>query len=192
MTTAAAKTGYAQVNGLSMYYEVLGSGRPLVLLHGGISNIETDFGLLMPSFAKNRQVIAIEQQAHGHTADIDRPLSIAQMAADTVALLGKLGIENADLFGYSMGAGIALQIAIEHPELVRKLVLAAVAYRAEGAYPGTSDSVEDLDPEMMAATPFGEAYARMAPNPGDWPKLLKKIGEWGRNIKDCRPRPSSP
>jgi len=178
---------YAQVNGLNMYYEVHGSPSregPLVLLHGGISNIETDFGLLLPSLAQGRQVIAIEQQAHGRTADIDRPLSIAQMAADTTALLRQIGVENADFFGYSMGAAIALQVAIEHPELIRKLVLAAVSYKAEGAYSGTSDSVEELDPEMMAATPFGEAYSRMAPNPDDWPRLLKKVGEWGRNIQD--------
>ena len=175
---------YASVNALNMYYEVHGSGRPLVLLHGGISNIETDFGLLLPALAKDRQVIAIEQQAHGRTADVDRPLSISQMAGDTVALLRQIGLENADFFGYSMGAAIALQITIEHPEMVGKAVLAAVAYKAEGAHSGTSDSVEDLNPEMMAATPFGQAYARMAPNPDDWPKLLKKVGEWGRNIKD--------
>ncbi len=175
---------YASVNALNMYYEVHGSGRPLVLLHGGISNIETDFGLPLPALAKDRQVIAIEQQAHGRTADVDRPLSISQMAGDTVALLRQIGLENADFFGYSMGAAIALQITIEHPEMVGKAVLAAVAYKAEGAHSGTSDSVEDLNPEMMAATPFGQAYARMAPNPDDWPKLLKKVGEWGRNIKD--------
>jgi len=109
------------------------------------------------------------------------------MADDTVALLGQVGIANAGFFGYSMGGGIALQIAIERPELVRKLVLAAVAYKAEGAYPGTSDSVEDINPEMMAATPFGEAYSRMAPNPDDWPRLLKKVGEWGRNFQNWPP-----
>jgi pimeloyl-ACP methyl ester carboxylesterase len=187
MTQTAAKTGYADVNGLKMYFEINGSGPPLVLLHGGISNIETDFGLLLPGLASDRQVIAIEQQAHGRTADIDRPLSVAQMAEDTKALLQQIGIDNADFFGYSMGGAIALHIAIERPELVRKLVLAAVAYRAEGAHGGTSDSVEELDPEMMAATPFGQAYSRLAPNPDDWPKLLKKVGEWGRNIQDWTP-----
>lgn len=178
---------YAEVNGLKMYYEVHGSGRPLVLLHGGISNIETDFGLFLPTFAKDRQVIAIEQQAHGRTADVDRPLTVEQMANDTTGLLRQVGVENADFFGYSMGSAIALQIAIEHPELVGKLVLAAIAYRKDGAYTGTSDSVEELDPEMMAATPFGQAYSRLAPNPDDWPRLLKKIGEWGRNIRDWSP-----
>jgi pimeloyl-ACP methyl ester carboxylesterase len=136
MTTAQPKTGYAPVNGLPMYYEVHGSGRPLVLLHGGISNIETDFGLVLPGLAKERQVIAIEQQAHGHTGDIDRPLSIAQMADDIVALLRQIGVENADFFGYSMGGAIALQIGIEHPEMVGKLVLAAVGYKRREPTPG--------------------------------------------------------
>src|SRR6266508_6784957 len=124
---------YAEVNGLKMYYEVHGSGRPLVLLHGGISNIETDFGLLLTTLAKDRQVIAIEQQAHGRTADVDRPLSVEQMANDTTGLLRQGGVENADFFGYSMGSAIALHIAINHPETVGKLVLAAVAYGKDGA-----------------------------------------------------------
>src|SRR5438874_12106495 len=107
---------YASINGLNMYYEVHGSGRPLVLLHGALSAIGTSFGMLLPGLAKGRQVIAIEQQAHGHTADIDRPLTIEQMAEDTVALLHRIGIDKADFFGYSQGSGIAMQIARVHPE----------------------------------------------------------------------------
>jgi pimeloyl-ACP methyl ester carboxylesterase len=99
---------YASVNDLTIYYEVHGAGRPLILLHGALSAIGTSFGKVLPSLAKTRQVIAIEQQAYGHTADIDRPLTIEQMADDTTALLRHLGIDNADIFGYSMGAGIAL------------------------------------------------------------------------------------
>lgn len=110
--------------GLTMYYEIHGAGRPLVLLHGALSTIETDFEQVLPTFAEARQVIAIEQQAHGHTADVDRPLTYAQMAEDTVALLRQLHIDKADVFGYSMGGGIALQIALRHPDLVRKLVCA--------------------------------------------------------------------
>jgi len=178
---------YAQVNGLNMYYEIHGSGWPLVMLHGGISNIETDFGLVLPGLAKDRQVIAIEQQAHGRTADIDRSLSVEQMAEDTAALLHQIGVDKADFFGYSMGAAIALQIAIKKPDLVGKLVLAAISYRKDGVHSGTSDSVGEVDPEMMAATQFGQAYTRLAPNPGGWPNLLKKVGEWGKNIEDWRP-----
>ena len=107
-----------------MYHEVHGNGRPLVLLHGALSTIETDFGKVLPTFARTRQVIAVEQQAHGHTADIDRPLSFEQMADDTAVLLRQLKIENADFFGYSLGGGIALQIARRLPDLVRKLVFA--------------------------------------------------------------------
>src|SRR5215217_8520666 len=112
------QSGHVPVNGLEMYYEIHGTGRPLVLLHGALSATETSFGKLLPALAATRQVIAIEQQAHGRTANIDRPLTIPQMAEDTVALLGHLGITQADFFGYSMGAGIALEIAIQHPELV--------------------------------------------------------------------------
>jgi pimeloyl-ACP methyl ester carboxylesterase len=116
-------SGYASVNGLEMYYEIHGAGRPLVLLHGALSATGTSFGKLIPGLGRGRQVIAFEQQAHGRTADIDRPLTLAQMAEDTVAALRRLGIEKADFFGWSMGAGIALQVAIEHPEVVAERFL---------------------------------------------------------------------
>ena len=122
MTNTPAQTGYAPVNGLQMYYEIHGAGQPLVLIHGAFSAIGTSFGELLPELSKTRQVIAFEMQAHGRTADIDRPLSIEQMADDTVAALQHLGIEQADIFGYSLGASIALQVAIRHPGQVRKLV----------------------------------------------------------------------
>src|SRR5438094_514759 len=136
MTSTPAQTGYAPVNGLNMYYEIHGTGEPLVLLHGALSAIGTSFGKLLPTLAETRQVIAVEQQAHGRTADIDRPLTIEQMAEDTAALLSHIGIEQADIFGYSMGAGIALHMAIKHANLVRKLVLAAVTYNNDGFHPG--------------------------------------------------------
>src|SRR5947199_10459253 len=129
-----AQRGYAPVNGLEMYYQIHGAGRPLVLLHGAYMTIG-GFGALLPALAATRQVIAVEQQAHGHTADIDRPLTYEQMADRTAALLQQLRIEKADLFGWSMGAGIALQIAIRHPEVVRELVLASVTYNRNGFYP---------------------------------------------------------
>jgi pimeloyl-ACP methyl ester carboxylesterase len=120
----AAKSGYAPVNGLSMYYEIHGTGRPLVLLHGGGSTIDTSFGEVLPSFAKTRQVIAFEQQGHGHTADVDRPFTFEQSADDAASLLRFLEIERADFFGYSNGGNIALQIGIRHPRVVRKLIMA--------------------------------------------------------------------
>ena len=116
--------GYVPVNGLEMYYEIHGSGRPLVLLHGNLSTISTSFGQVLPKLALRRRVIAVEQQGHGHTADIDRPFSIGQWAQDTTALLHHLGIEQADFFGYSSGGAVALEIALRSPVLVRKLVWA--------------------------------------------------------------------
>jgi pimeloyl-ACP methyl ester carboxylesterase len=167
--------GYAPVNGLKMYYEIYGEGRPLVLLHGALSAIGTSFGKLLPSLAKARQVIAIEQQAHGRTADLDRPLSIEQMASDTVVLLRLLGIEKADIFGWSMGAGIALQIAIQHSDLVNKLVVASVAYNNDGLYSEVLEGEEIMKPESLAGTPWQEEYSRIAPHPEDWPALVEKV-----------------
>jgi len=175
MTTIDPQTGYASVNGIDLYYEVHGSGRPLVLLHGALSTTSVDFGAVLPSLAKTRQVIAVEQQAHGHTADIDRPLTIEMMAADTTALLRQLGIEEADLFGYSMGAGIALQIALERPDLVRKLAVASAAHTHDGLHPGLLEGLEQLTPEALAGTPFEQAYASEAPKPEDWPTLVAKV-----------------
>src|SRR5690349_6901776 len=129
-------SGYVPVNGLEMYYEIHGTGQPLVLLHGAFSGIGTSFGALLPGLARSRQVIAFELQAHGRTADIDRPLSLEQMADDVAAALPRLGIERADIFGYSMGAGVALQVAIRHPAVVRKLILASVSYTLSGLHPG--------------------------------------------------------
>jgi pimeloyl-ACP methyl ester carboxylesterase len=176
MTATDPRTGYAPVNGLDMYYEVHGSGTPpLVLLHGALSTTSVDFGASLPHLARSRQVVAVEQQAHGHTADVDRPLTTAQMAADTVALLRHLGIDQADLFGYSMGAGIALEIALEHPELVRKLAVASLAYSLDGLHPGLVEGLEQVTPEALEGSPFQQAYAREAPRPEDWPRMVAKV-----------------
>jgi pimeloyl-ACP methyl ester carboxylesterase len=130
-----ARSGYLPVNGLQMYYEIHGSGRPLVLIHGGGSTIGTTFGQVLAPLAKHRQVIAVELQAHGHTADIDRPLSFAQDADDVAALLASLKIEQADVFGFSNGGQTAMQIAIRHPALVRRLVVASAFYKRSGVPP---------------------------------------------------------
>ena len=177
-------TGYAPVNGLEMYYELHGEGRPLVMLHGNLSTIGVDFGGIIPSLAKGRQVIGVEQQAHGHTADIDRPLRIRLWADDTVALLGHLGIGQADVFGYSSGSAVAMQLAIEHPELVGKLVLASFSYRLDGLHPWLMDNIGALQPEHLAGTPFEQDYARVAPNPGDWPKLIEKIKDMDADLPE--------
>lgn len=185
-----APGAYADVNGLHMYYEVHGSPTqqpPLVLLHGALSGIGTDFGQLIPELAKTRQVIAVEQQAHGRTADIDRPLRTPQMAEDTVALLHRLGVQRADLLGYSMGAGVALQITLEHPELVRKQVLAAVALDEGGLQPGLLDQISELKPEMFHGSPFYDDYVKNAPRPADFPKLLARVVDHDQNATPVFP-----
>lgn len=179
----AAPGRYAPVNGLSMYYEIHGTGRPLVLLHGALTTIEGSFGRMLPSLAATRQVIAVEQQAHGHTADADRPLTNEGMGKDTIALLRQLDIREADIFGYSMGAAIALDIAVRHPDLVRKLVIASPAYTREGLYPEMFEGIETLTPEAFTGTPLPEEYARTAPNPDDWPGLIEKVKQLDREFK---------
>jgi pimeloyl-ACP methyl ester carboxylesterase len=168
------KRSYARVNGLNMYYEIHGEGQPLALLHGALSAIGTSFGKLLPDLAKERQVIAVEMQGHGHAADIDRPLRYEYLADDIAALLTQIGIEQADLFGWSLGAGVALQTAIRHPESVRKLVLASVTYNSGGLYPELLAGIGNLTPEDMAGTPFYEEYIRIAPHPQDFPRLFAR------------------
>ena len=138
MTTGKNQQGrYASINGLDLYYEIHGSGQPLVVLPGGFGVIGrfAAFEQPLPALAKTRQVIAVELQAHGHTADIDRPSSFEQMADDVAALIKHLGLERADLFGFSLGGGVALQTAIRHPQVVRKLVIASAPCKRDGWYP---------------------------------------------------------
>ena len=169
---------YAFVNGLKMYYEVRGPqrGTPIVFLHGAFSNIESDFGKILPTIAKTRQVIALEQQGHGRTADIDRPLTYEQMADDVAELLRQLRITKADFVGYSMGGGVAMYVAVRHPELVRKLVYAGGASSdPDGYYPELLDGEKKMTPDAFVGTPWLKTYQRIAPNKGDWPKLVEKI-----------------
>lgn len=184
MTTSPAKSGYVAVNGLQMYYEIHGAGQPLVLLHGAFSAIGTSFGALLPELAKTRQVIGFELQAHGRTADIDRPLSIEQLADDVAAAIQELGIRPADIFGYSMGAAVALHVALRHPDVVRKLVLASVTYTLSGIHPGLMDGMGEMKPEMMHGSPWHDEYMRIAPNPDDFATLFAKKGEMDRGIQD--------
>ena len=177
-------SGYASVNGLRMYYEIHGAGRPLVLLHGALSATGTSFGKLIPGLARGRQVISLEQQAHGRTADIDRPLTLAQMAEDTVAALRRLGIEKADLFGWSMGAGIALQVAIEHPEVVDRLILASVTHSKAGFHPAVIEGVTAVTPEMLVGSPWQVEYAQIAPNPDGFAGLVAKTTAMNMNLAD--------
>jgi len=186
MTTSEipVQTGYLPVNGLQMYYEIHGSGQPLVLLHGAFSAIGTSFGQVLPGLAQGRQVVAVELQGHGRTADIDRPLTLEGMADDVAAAIDQLGIEPADIFGYSVGAAVALQLVIRHPEAVRKLVLASVTYTLDGVHPGLMEGLGEMTPEMMHGSPWHDEYVRIAPRPEDFPTLFAKKTQMDQQIKD--------
>jgi pimeloyl-ACP methyl ester carboxylesterase len=184
LSSHQSKQGKVSVNGLEMYYEIHGTGQPLVLLHGAFSAIGTSFGKILPGLAKHRQIIAFELQGHGRTADIDRPLSIEAMADDVAAALRSLGIEQADLFGYSMGAAVALQTVIRHPDIVRKLVLASVTYTLSGIHPGLMDGLAEMKPEMMHGSPWHDEYLKIAPHPENFAALFQKKTEMDRQTRD--------
>jgi pimeloyl-ACP methyl ester carboxylesterase len=185
-TPITTKTGYAPVNGLRVYYEIHGQGEPLVLLHGGLG-ATVMFGPIMPAISANRRVIAVDLQGHGRTADIDRPLSMEAMADDVAGLLKYLNIETADVMGYSLGGGVALRIAIQHPTIVKKLILVSTTYKRDGWYPEVLAGMSQIGPqaaEPMKRTPMYQTYAAVAPRPGDWPILLTKMGELLRRDYD--------
>ena len=174
---------YADINGLRMYYEIHGSGHPLVLLHGAFGFVES-WGPLLTALAKNHQVIALELQGHGHTNDLDRALSFEQMADDTAALLNHLKVTKADIFGYSLGGTVALAISIRRPELVRKLAIyGSCAGNMKDTYdPGTYKQFQSLSTDFAPA-PLKEPYDRMAPDPKRWPILVTKIKNLEKDFK---------
>ena len=174
MPSSEPQVGYAPVGDLNLYYEIHGSGEPLVLLHGAYMTIDM-MQPLLSGLAEHRKVIATEQQGHGHTADVDRPLTYEQMADDTAGLLAHLEIDTADVLGYSMGGGAALQLAIRHPGRVRKLVLASAGFRSDAFHAAALEMFPSITPELFAGTPIEEAYLRTAPNPGDFPRLVEKL-----------------
>jgi len=179
-TTATTGTGaYADVNGLHLYFETHGRGRPLVLLHGGLGSGEM-FGPTIPALvAAGHQVIVPDLQGHGRTADIDRPIDVRLMADDIAALIGRLGLEQVDVVGYSLGGGAALFTASKHPELVRKVVIAAAHARRDAIPPemlAQQEQVSAAAAEFMKGTPMWELYQRVAPRPQDFGRLLDKIG----------------
>lgn len=180
------KTGYAPVSGLELYYEVHGTGNPLVLLHGGLGAVGM-FGELLHTLAANRQVVAVDLQAHGRTADIDRPLRYEQMADDVAALLAHLGFDKVSVIGYSLGGGGVLQTAIRHPDMVRKLVVVSNPFRRDGWYPENLAGVDRMGPEAaepMKQSPTYEVYSSIAPKVEDWPVLFAKLGDLLRRDYD--------
>jgi pimeloyl-ACP methyl ester carboxylesterase len=176
-TTGAGQ--YADVNGINLYYETHGAGRPLILLHGGLGSGEM-FGPLLPALAAGHQVIAVDLQGHGRTADIDRPIDVRLMADDIAALIGHLALEKPDLVGYSLGGGVAFFTAVRHPDLVGRLVMVSTNIRRSAIYPemlGQQGQVSAAAAEFMKDTPMYQLYARVAPRPEDFGRLLDKIGE---------------
>ena len=170
---------YASVNGLEMYFESHGKGVPLVLLHGGLGSTEM-FAGLAPIWSRTRQVIALDLQGHGRTADVERPFRYEQMADDVAALVRQLGLGPVDLLGYSLGGGAALQTAIRHPQTVRRLVVVSAPVRRDGWYPEVQAGQAMMNAEAaagMIGSPPQQAYARLAPRPEAWPDLVAKTGE---------------
>src|SRR6266702_3637341 len=179
-TTRTKGTGqYAEVNGINLYYETHGSGRPLILLHGGLGSGEM-FGPVLSQLAERHQVILPDLQAHGRTADIDRPIDILLMAGDIAALITDLGLDKPDVVGYSLGGGVALLAAIKYPAMIRRLVAVSAYIRRDAIYPdmlAQQGQVGAAAAEFMKDTPMYELYQRVAPRPEDFPRLLDKIGE---------------
>jgi pimeloyl-ACP methyl ester carboxylesterase len=179
-TAASAGSGqYADVNGINLYYETYGAGRPMILLHGGLGSGEM-FGPILPTLADHHQVIVVDLQGHGRTGDIDRPLDVRLMADDIAALVDHLGLQKPDVVGYSLGGGVAFQVAIKYPEKVGRLVSASANIRRNAIYPEMLEQqgqVSAAAAESLKDTPMYQLYQRVAPRPEDFPRLLDKIGE---------------
>src|ERR1700687_2968487 len=179
-TTDTRGTGqYAEVNGIKLYYETHGAGRPLILLHGGLGSGEM-FGPILPALAEGHQVITVDLQGHGRTADIDRPIDVRLMAGDIAALIDRLALTKPDLVGYSLGGGVALQTAAQYPSKIRRLVVASANIRRDAIPPemlAQQGQVNAAAAEFMKDTPMYQLYQKVAPRPEDFPRLLTKIGE---------------
>lgn len=171
-------SGYVEVNNLKMYYEIFGQevpfSIPLIVLHGAYMNIPS-MGDIIPRLAGTHKVFALEFQGHGRTADIDRPITYPNLADDVAGFIDAIGLEKADVFGYSVGAVVGLQLAIRHPEKVNKLVAASAAYDLEGWQPEYRAFIPQMTVEMMTSMPFAEDYRKLAPNPDGFPELARKL-----------------
>jgi pimeloyl-ACP methyl ester carboxylesterase len=167
---------YAVVNGITLYYEIHGTGKPLIMLHGGFGSFEM-FSALSPALALNHQVIGVDLYGHGHTALTDRPLRFEYLADDIVGLIDHLGVEKADVLGFSLGGAVALQIAIRSPERVHKLVLISTPFKLAGWHAEHQQGMAAIGPESFLNTPIYEDYLRVAPKPEDFPRLAASMRE---------------
>jgi pimeloyl-ACP methyl ester carboxylesterase len=189
-------SGYTDVNGIKMYYEIHGQGTqttvPLIVLHGAYMNIQS-MGAIIPLLAETHKVYTLEFQGHGRTNDVDRPITYPALADDVAAFMDAVGVAKADVFGYSMGAGAGLQLAIRHPDKVNKLVAASAAYDAEGRQPEFKAMVLQMTVEMFVNMPFAGEYRRLAPNPEGFPALVKKMIQlenepmaWEKEVREMK------
>ena len=186
-------SGYADVNGLKMYYEVYGEGKPLVLIHGSYMNIISNWSAIIPRLSKNRRVIVAEMQGHGRTRDIERKFSYEAMADDVSSLLKHLKVDSADILGYSMGGGIAFQFAIRHPEQLRRLVILSGTYAHDGWWPDVEASFSTFTPEMFLNTPIKKQYDSLGNDPAKFAEFINKVisidtrsYDWSKEVKNIQ------
>ncbi|MGG5207320.1 alpha/beta fold hydrolase [Chryseobacterium sp. MIQD13] len=168
-------SGYAPVNGIKVYYEVYGEGRPVVLLHGAFMTIDMNWGELIPELSKNRKVIAIELQGHGHTPFSDRKLSHTTLASDVEGVMDHLKIENADVVGYSFGGAVAYQFAIQSPKRLKNLVIISSTYKSSGWLPEINSAFKTMKPSLFDSSPMHTAYDAVAPDKTKWTKFLEQM-----------------
>jgi pimeloyl-ACP methyl ester carboxylesterase len=188
-----AEKGYADVNGLKMYYEVYGNGKPIVLLHGSYMSIPLNWSHIIPLLAKDRKVIVMEMQGHGRTRDISRELSYEGMADDVSGLLKHLKIDSADILGYSMGGGVAFQVAVRHPEQVRRLVVLSGTYTHDGWWPDVEAMYATFKADMFNGTPIQKEYESLGNDPAHFPEFVKKVisidlkpYDWSKDVKNIQ------
>jgi pimeloyl-ACP methyl ester carboxylesterase len=174
LSAQGPRTGYAPVNGLKMYYEIHGKGDPVVLLHGGFMTITNNWTEMIPQLSKSRQVIAVELQGHGRTADINRDFSYESLADDIAALLDYLKIKQADLLGYSMGGGVAMQVAIRHPQKVRKVISISAVFRHDGWVKEALEAFPKMDAGMFKGSPIETEYKKLSPTPDRFDTFVRR------------------
>jgi len=170
-----ADSGYVPVNGIKVYYEVYGEGKPIVLLHGAFMTIETNWGQLIPELSKTRKVIAIELQGHGHTPFSDRKLELPALASDVAGVMDHLRVDSADVAGYSMGGAVAYQLAIQSPKRVTRLVIISSTYKSSGWRPEVTNAFKSMKPEFFTNTPMKTAYDAAAPDKTKWTKFVEQM-----------------
>ncbi|WP_250318007.1 alpha/beta hydrolase [Pedobacter sp. B4-66] len=188
-----AETGYADVNGLKMYYEVYGQGKPIVLIHGSFMTIPLNWSHIIPLFAKDRKVIVAEMQGHGRTRDISRDFSFEGMADDVSGLLKHLKIDSADILGYSMGGGVAFQVAVRHPEQVRRLVILSGVYAHNGWWPDAEASFASINADMFKGSPIEKQYDSLGNDPAHFSEFVKRVMsmdlkpyDWSKEVKNIK------